>query len=69
MPRTLAALADACKTQSQLPVWLCHMWQMLDRRKLGLILGAGVSVDAGCPAWKELVTRLTGLHLVPKTPS
>ena len=60
MSREFAALADACNSQTQLPVWLCHMSQRLDRRRLGLILGAGVSIDAGCPEWKELVTRLTG---------
>ncbi|WP_158267983.1 SIR2 family protein [Bradyrhizobium sp. MOS002] len=35
------------------------MWQRLDRRRLGLILGAGVSIDAGLPTWKNLVERLT----------
>src|SRR5262245_6511943 len=59
MPRSIVALEEAAKTQTQLPVWLCHMWQRLDRRRLGLILGAGVSIDAGLPAWKGLVERLT----------
>src|SRR5689334_12500877 len=59
MPRSIAALEEAARTQPQLPVWMCHMWQRLDRRRLGLILGAGVSIDAGCPTWKDLVQRLT----------
>ncbi|MGY3371423.1 hypothetical protein ACVWZL_008548 [Bradyrhizobium sp. GM2.4] len=59
MPRSTVALEEASKSQPQLPVWLCHMWQRLDRRRLGLILGAGVSIDAGLPTWKNLVERLT----------
>jgi hypothetical protein len=59
MPRSISALEEATKAQPQLPVWLCHMWQRLDRRRLGLILGAGVSIDAGLPTWKGLVERLT----------
>lgn len=59
MLRSTVALEEASKSQPQLPVWLCHMWQRLDRRRLGLILGAGVSIDASLPAWKGLVERLT----------
>lgn len=59
MLRSTVALEEASKSQPQIPVWLCHMWQRLDRRRLGLILGAGVSIDANLPTWKGLVERLT----------
>src|SRR5947209_4319305 len=59
MPPTFTGLAEAAKVQPNLPIWLTHIWQRLTRQKLGLILGAGVSIDAGCPSWETLVRRLT----------
>lgn len=52
-------LSVAAAAQPSLSMWIAHMWQRLhDHKRLGLILGAGVSFDAGCPLWKELVTRI-----------
>ena len=52
-------LQNAVKRQPQLPVWITHLWQRLHaHQRLGLILGAGVSVDAGCPKWNKLVNRI-----------
>jgi hypothetical protein len=60
MPAISDGLLKAASTQPGLPVWITHMWQRLHHhRRLGLILGAGVCVDGGCPIWKELVNRLT----------
>jgi hypothetical protein len=58
MAGSTTALADAIKSEPRLPIWLIHIWQRLHRRKLGLILGAGVSIDAGCPTWDALVKQL-----------
>ena len=45
--------------QPQLPVWLTHLWQRrTEHSRLGLVLGAGVSRDAGIPMWGDLVRRL-----------
>lgn len=54
----LAALKKAVKIQPNLPIWISHLWQRLHVNRLGLILGAGVTVDCGCPSWAELVKRL-----------
>jgi hypothetical protein len=60
MPPVSDGLRKATSTQPGLPVWITHMWQRLHHhRRLGLILGAGVCIDAGCPPWSELVNRLT----------
>ena len=52
-------LRVAVDGQAKLPLWIMHLRQRLhSHRRLGLILGAGVSADAGCPLWSELVGRL-----------
>jgi hypothetical protein len=38
---------------------MSHLWQRLhEHDRLGLILGAGASYDAGCPLWTELIKLL-----------
>ncbi len=58
-------LKKAMLDQPQLSVWLTYLWQRrAEAEKLGLVFGAGVSHDAGCPMWPELVARLAkSMHL------
>jgi hypothetical protein len=66
MPSDGEILIKAAEKQPQLPVWLTHLWQRrLDHKRLGLVLGAGVSYDAGIPMWEELVGRLATAANVP----
>lgn len=59
MPSAGEMLINASGQQPQLPVWITHMWQRrTEHSRLGLVLGAGVSRDAGIPMWSELVERL-----------
>ncbi len=52
-------LAIAIKEQPRLPLWLTHLWQRAsEHKRLGLVLGAGVSYDAKVPLWGKLVSRL-----------
>jgi hypothetical protein len=53
------SLQNAKRREERLPIWLMHIWQRKAQQRLGLILGAGVSHDAGCPLWDELLNRLT----------
>lgn len=38
---------------------IAHMRRLAQRRRLGLVLGAGISQSAGLPSWNELIKRLT----------
>ncbi|MGE3279558.1 MAG: SIR2 family protein [Alphaproteobacteria bacterium] len=59
MPRSISSLRAEIAAQPQLALWISHLWQRLhEHRRLGLILGAGVSLGAKCPLWVELVKRL-----------
>jgi SIR2-like domain len=59
MPSAGEMLKSATEQQPQLAVWITHMWQRrTEHRRLGLVLGAGVSHDADIPMWNELVGRL-----------
>lgn len=63
MARISDSLKRAVRRHENLPVWLTHMWQRQhEHRQLSLLLGAGVSIDAGCPGWRELVNRLAILE-------
>ncbi len=60
MARSRDALRGAISAQPLLPLWMSHLWQRLhEHDRLGLILGAGVSYDAGCPLWTELIKQLS----------
>ena len=53
-------LKRAILEEPRLPLWLTYMRQRIrEQNRLGLVLGAGVTRDAGCPMWAQLVTRLT----------
>lgn len=67
MPSAGKILKKATERQPQLPVWITHMWQRrTEHSRLGLVLGAGVTRDAGIPMWEELVTRLTKAAGMPE---
>lgn len=52
-------LQRAIEEQPQLTLWITHLWQRLaEHKRLGLVLGAGVSYDAKIPLWGGLVERL-----------
>ena len=51
-------LSVAIKRQPQLTRWICHLRQRLIQRRVSLLTGAGVTIDAGAPLWNGLVTEL-----------
>ena len=38
---------------------IAHMRRLSQRKRLGLALGAGVSLSAQLPSWNDLIVRLT----------
>ena len=61
-----AILRKVASQQPGLPIWITHLWQRrVEHEKFGLVLGAGVSKDAGCPLWEELIKRLALEAKVP----
>jgi hypothetical protein len=61
-------LKSATALEPRLPLWLTYLWQRLhEHNRLGLVLGAGVSYDAGIPMWSELVNRLAHAVGIPST--
>jgi hypothetical protein len=51
-------LSAAIARNPRLPRYLCHLYQRIELNRLNLVTGAGISVDAKVPAWKELLRRL-----------
>ena len=51
-------LCEAIARQPAIPRFLCHLFQRLRANRLNLVTGAGISVDAGVPLWKDLLVRL-----------
>jgi hypothetical protein len=59
-------LRSAATREPRLPLWLTYLWQRLhEHDRLGLVLGAGVSKDAGIPMWNELINRLAKAVGIP----
>ncbi len=42
------------------PTAIAHLRQLATDRKLGVVLGAGLSLSAGFPSWHDLLSRITG---------
>jgi SIR2-like protein len=60
-------LMHAVSQERWLPIWLTHIWQRrFDHDRLGLVLGAGVSRDAGILMWEELIKRLAIAAKMPR---
>jgi len=55
-------LNAAIARDPRLPRFLCHLYQRLRLHRLNLVTGAGISVGAKVPAWKELLRRLAEIE-------
>lgn len=54
----MTILENAVARQPRLGRFLCHLYQRLGQKRLNLVTGAGISVDAGVPNWSGLLDRL-----------
>ena len=55
-------LNAAIARDRRLPRYICHLYQRLKANRLNLVAGAGISVDAKVPAWKQLLHRLAEIE-------
>ncbi|MCV0370230.1 SIR2 family protein [Filomicrobium sp.] len=54
----MSKLVNAIERQQRLGRFLSHLFQRLADGRLNLVVGAGISIDAGVPAWTPLLKRL-----------
>jgi len=54
----MSTLAKAILRQERFGRFICHLFQRLSEDRLNVVTGAGISVDAGVPAWTPLLQRL-----------
>lgn len=57
---TVKELENAFEREPRLGRFLCHLSQRLQAERLNLVVGAGISIDAGVPGWGDLLERLAG---------
>src|ERR1700761_2033613 len=63
----MSTLNQALAREPRLPRFLCHLYQRLHQRRLNLVTGAGISIDAGVPDWYNLLDLLAAEQDVLKT--
>src|SRR5690349_13337645 len=64
----LARVIAVARRQPLLVRHLGHIRQRHDERRLGFVVGAGVSEQAGVPLWNQLIERLSQFYGEKGTP-
>src|ERR1700679_3170391 len=52
-------LEAARSRQPRLARFVCHMYQRLQQKRVNLVTGAGISIEAKIPGWNDLLARLS----------
>jgi hypothetical protein len=63
----MSTLDKAVAREPRLPRFICHLYQRLCQKRLNLVAGAGISIDAGVPDWHGLLDRLAAKEEALKT--